>query len=145
MSQISFDDVTNSPSPSPEPAPVSGFERAGHLVKPTRKPKHSWSPAEDAILIGAKRSGISWQEIVTRLPGRDVKSCRNRWDNMQKKGGVWTAEEDMALERAIKECEANLREYWKAVASKLEGRTWQQAQKRAQEKGVGKKPRLSPS
>lgn len=53
-----------------------------------------WSPEEDALIIKLRGSGMKWEDISKRLPGRSVISCqfhyqiylerRSEWDNDKK-------------------------------------------------------------
>ncbi|RUS14188.1 hypothetical protein BC937DRAFT_94218 [Endogone sp. FLAS-F59071] len=45
----------------------------------------SWTPVHDMVLVGAKDKGMSWDEIAGLLIGKNVVSCKNRWNRMKKK------------------------------------------------------------
>ncbi|RUS12627.1 hypothetical protein BC937DRAFT_87384 [Endogone sp. FLAS-F59071] len=102
---------------------------------PRRKPVNIWSPEEDAALLEARASGTSFKDIAAQLSGHDDVACKNRWHALQRKVGEWSEEEEAALEDGLRECEARRRDYWRAVAAFVPGRSWQQVERKAEERG----------
>lgn len=100
-----------------------------------RRSINIWSPEEDAALLEARASGASFKDIAARLSSHDSVACKNRWHALQKKSGEWTEEEKAALEDGLRECEIRRRDYWKAVAAFVPGRSWQQVERKAEERG----------
>jgi len=56
------------------------------------KKQSKWSPEEDALIIELRGSGMKWDDISKRVPGRSPISCRlhyqkrrNEWDEGKKK------------------------------------------------------------
>ncbi|RUP43473.1 hypothetical protein BC936DRAFT_137114 [Jimgerdemannia flammicorona] len=111
--------------------PKAHVKREGHVKRELEY--HKWTKEEDAVLVEAKNSGLSWVEVSAVVTGHDAVSCKNRWQYLQLKTGAWTEEEEAALLGGLRECEARKREYWKAVAAFVPGRSWQQAEKKAAE------------
>ncbi|RUS12667.1 hypothetical protein BC938DRAFT_478593 [Jimgerdemannia flammicorona] len=48
----------------------------------------TWTPAQDAMLKALRRAGKPWREIADIIPGRDSKSCQNRWGKLKREGVV---------------------------------------------------------
>ncbi|RUP33410.1 hypothetical protein BC936DRAFT_138557 [Jimgerdemannia flammicorona] len=117
--------VKSEPSPAPDEL---------HSSKRQRRSRELWTPEEDAILTRERGAGKMFKEIAELLPRHDYVACKNHYFNsIQKKSGEWSTEEEATLATALAECETLRRDYWKAVAKFLPGRTWQVVEKKADE------------
>lgn len=52
-----------------------------HTLEPPTKKQGKWLPAEDALVIKLRGSGMKWDEISKRLLGRSSISCRLHYQN----------------------------------------------------------------
>ena len=70
----------------------------------TSRPSGTWSAEEERILSDAYHElGSRWSEIAKRLPGRNGKQCRARWNNHldpSVKKDAWSGEEERILTNA---------------------------------------------
>jgi hypothetical protein len=83
----------------------------------SRAPRREWNQKEDTDLREAVlKNGDNWVKVAAMVPGRDNKSCRQRWVGALDK---WTPEEVAILREAVKEHG----EDWVAVGKLLPGRT----------------------
>jgi len=99
-------------------------------------PKIVWTREEDATLeMGIRKWGCKWSRIAGTLAAfRTDDAVRNRWHRLQRKqvkkaprvkeepdkhGDMWTPDEDMVIDHAVRV--QGLR--WKAVAAALPGRS----------------------
>ncbi|KAK8845454.1 hypothetical protein IAR55_006167 [Kwoniella newhampshirensis] len=72
-------------TPSPKKSFSSGEKKMG-----------SWSGEELQLLYSTmcpKKIGVNWNEVAGQIPGRDAKSCANKWMRMQ--GKIWQMLERM--------------------------------------------------
>ena len=72
----------------------------------------------------------NWKQICKYLPGRTEVQCLHRWQKVLKPTlvkGPWTAEEDKAVERLVKQYGAKK---WSVIASHLPGRIGKQCRER---------------
>jgi len=67
------------------------------VVAPAAKGK--WSPDEDALLIELRASGMKWDDISKRLPGRSAISCRLHYQNFLERRSEWDEERKNKLAR----------------------------------------------
>jgi hypothetical protein len=95
-----------------------------------------WGEDEDiklknAVTLCAK----NWEEITSMVPGRTKVQCRNRWhdalkpsiDQVTRRKGRWTGDEDKMLKEAVRVQGAK---NWETIASLVSGRTKNQCYKR---------------
>jgi hypothetical protein len=73
----------NSPLTAPSPA----------------KRQSKWTPDEDAIIIELRGSGMKWEDISKRLPGRSAISCRLHYQNYLERRSEWDEEKKNRLAR----------------------------------------------
>ena len=73
----------NSPTVQPSPA----------------KRQSKWTPEEDAIIIELRGSGMKWEDISKRLPGRSAISCRLHYQNYLERRSEWDEEKKNRLAR----------------------------------------------
>ena len=86
--------------------------------------KGPWTPDEDDALrqCVVEERITDWIEVSNRVAGRTAKQCRERWQNHLDptlRTGPFTVEEDLLLERAVRE----LGTHWKEIALRIEGRS----------------------
>jgi hypothetical protein len=100
-------------------AALPGPPPGGH----SRRPKVSFSAAEDALLIQlVEQFGESWHEIEQALLGRTARQCRDRWNlylSPNIRNDPWTADEDVALMRLYQV----LGPKWTSIATQFPNRT----------------------
>jgi hypothetical protein len=113
-----------------------------HFPSGKPHPKRKFTPAEDDQLIQAVFDlGIDdWTTVSTRLVGRNVRQCRERWMNYLSpdvKNDSWTPEEDELLISKHSEIGA----CWKQIANSFPFRTdiniknrWHQIQRRQRQR-----------
>jgi len=65
---------------------------------PVRK-QSKWSSEEDALIIELRGSGMKWDDISKRLPGRSHISCRLRYQNYLERRSEWDEERKNRLAR----------------------------------------------
>lgn len=87
-------------------------------------PKIKFSPHEDVLLLHAVQSlGTGdWHIIASRVPGRNARQCRERWNNYVNPALIsapWTAEEDRFLMEKYQE----LGPHWRTIASLFASRS----------------------
>lgn len=46
----------------------------------------TWTRAQDTMLKALRAAGMQWKEVASIIPGRDMKSCQNRWSKLKKDG-----------------------------------------------------------
>ena len=89
--------------------------------------KQGWKHEEDQTIVRmVEVSGQKWSSIAAVLPGRTDDAVRNRYLRLQrkhqageKKGDMWTAEEDRRIREAV--LQHGLK--WHEIASELPGRS----------------------
>ena len=59
--------------------------------------KGKWTPEEDQLAIELRRTGMKWNDIAKRLPGRSAISCRLRYQNYSEKRQDWDEEKKNTL------------------------------------------------
>ena len=87
-------------------------------------PKIKFSPHEDMLLLHAVQSlGTGdWHIIASRVPGRNARQCRERWNNYVNPSLIsapWTPEEDRFLMEKYQELGA----HWRTIASYFSSRS----------------------
>jgi hypothetical protein len=71
-------------------------------ARPTETPakkQSKWSPEEDALIIDLRGSGMKWEDISKRLPGRSAISCRLHYQNYLERRSEWDEERKNKLAR----------------------------------------------
>lgn len=58
-----------------------------------------WSPEEDALIIQLRGSGMKWDDISKKLPGRSPISCRLHYQNYLERRSMWDDEKKTKLAR----------------------------------------------
>jgi hypothetical protein len=88
---------------------------AQHPDQPVKK-QSKWSPEEDALIIELRGSGMKWEDISKRLPGRSAISCRLHYQNYLERRSEWDEERKNKLARLYERFKA---EMWAKVAEEL--------------------------
>lgn len=87
-------------------------------------PKIKFTPDEDVLLLNAVKSlGVGdWHVIASRIPGRNPRQCRERWNNYVNPSLIsspWTTKEDEFLLEKYQE----LGPHWHTIASYFTSRS----------------------
>jgi hypothetical protein len=70
-----------------------------HTSESPAKKQSKWSPEEDALIIELRGSGMKWDDISKRLPGRSSISCRLHYQNYLERRSEWDEERKNKLAR----------------------------------------------
>ena len=121
--------------PQPPPGVSGGAPSSGVGPVPVQRRKarsegpgkQGWKQDEDQTIVRmVEVSGQKWSSIAAVLPGRTDDAVRNRYLRLQrkqeqgeKKGDMWTAEED----RRIREAVLHHGLKWHEIAAELPGRS----------------------
>lgn len=84
------------------PAHASVATKRGQPAHPSESPakkQSKWSAEEDALIIELRGSGMKWEEISKRLPGRSAISCRLHYQNYLERRSEWDEERMNKLAR----------------------------------------------
>ncbi|QBZ60309.1 hypothetical protein PoMZ_07249 [Pyricularia oryzae] len=81
------------------------------------KKQSKWTPEEDAIIIELRGSGMKWDEISKRLPGRSSISCRLHYQNYLERRSEWDEERKNKLARLYERLKA---EMWAKLAEEMQ-------------------------
>ena len=76
------------------PSPVSPHPQASPAKKQSK-----WTPNENALIISLRGSGMKWEDISQRLPGRSAISCRLHYQNYLERRSEWDEEKKNKLAR----------------------------------------------
>ena len=96
---------TGSAQPSiniPQPASISSKRPPPSQPHPSASPakkQSKWTPSEDALIIDLRGSGMKWEDISKRLPGRSAISCRLHYQNYLERRSEWDEEKKNRLAR----------------------------------------------
>ncbi|PHH58686.1 hypothetical protein CDD81_4872 [Ophiocordyceps australis] len=80
------------------------------------KKQSKWSPEEDSLIIELRGSGMKWEDVSKRLPGRSAISCRLHYQNYLERRSEWDEERKNKLARLYERFKA---EMWAKVAEEL--------------------------
>lgn len=82
-------------------APAAGTKRLqpAHTAESPAKKQSKWSPEEDALIIELRGSGMKWEDISKRLPGRSAISCRLHYQNYLERRSEWDEDKKNKLAR----------------------------------------------
>ncbi|KAI6092722.1 hypothetical protein F4821DRAFT_277890 [Hypoxylon rubiginosum] len=75
-----------------------------HASESPAKRQSKWSPDEDKMIIDLRASGMKWEDISKRLPGRSAISCRLHYQNYLEKRAEWDEEKKNKLSRLYERC-----------------------------------------
>ena len=93
--------------------------------------RRKWTPAEDEILFNVclNNPKMKWKEIAKRVPNRNPKQCRDRWDQYLRPDIIhepWSEEEDKILLQKVEE----MQHQWELISKLIKGRTGVQCKNR---------------
>lgn len=81
-----------------------------HVAESPAKKQSKWSPEEDALIIELRGSGMKWEDISKRLPGRSAISCRLHYQNYLERRSEWDEERKNKLARLYERYESPRRD-----------------------------------
>uniref|UniRef100_L2FRF8 Myb dna-binding domain protein n=1 Tax=Colletotrichum fructicola (strain Nara gc5) TaxID=1213859 RepID=L2FRF8_COLFN len=87
-----------------------------HVAESPAKKQSKWSPEEDALIIELRGSGMKWEDISKRLPGRSAISCRLHYQNYLERRSEWDEERKNKLARLYERFKP---EMWAKVAEEM--------------------------
>ncbi|GLI72475.1 hypothetical protein PoHVEF18_000652 [Penicillium ochrochloron] len=87
-----------------------------HTAESPAKKQSKWSPEEDALIIELRGSGMKWEDISKRLPGRSAISCRLHYQNYLERRSEWDEDKKNKLARLYERFKA---EMWSKVAEEM--------------------------
>ncbi|TRX97537.1 hypothetical protein FHL15_001815 [Xylaria flabelliformis] len=87
-----------------------------HLSEAPAKKQSKWSAEEDALIIDLRGSGMKWEDISKRLPGRSAISCRLHYQNYLERRSEWDEERKNKLARLYERFKP---EMWAKVAEEM--------------------------
>lgn len=99
------DDPANSKTQrasSVPPTPSSSSAKRSQPPHPSETPakkQSKWSSEEDALIIELRGSGMKWEDISKRLPGRSAISCRLHYQNYLERRSEWDEDRKNKLAR----------------------------------------------
>jgi hypothetical protein len=70
-----------------------------HTFESPAKKQSKWSSQEDSLIIELRGSGMKWDDISKRLPGRSSISCRLHYQNYLERRSEWDEERKNKLAR----------------------------------------------
>ncbi|KAK3946169.1 MYB DNA-binding domain-protein [Diplogelasinospora grovesii] len=88
-----------------------------HTSESPAKKQSKWSPEEDALIIELRGSGMKWDDISKRLPGRSAISCRLHYQNYLERRSEWDEERKNKLARLYERFKP---EMWAKVAEEMQ-------------------------
>ncbi|KAH8888214.1 hypothetical protein GQ53DRAFT_767719 [Thozetella sp. PMI_491] len=88
-----------------------------HTSDSPAKKQSKWSPEEDALIIELRGSGMKWDDISKRLPGRSPISCRLHYQNYLERRSEWDEERKNKLARLYERFKP---EMWAKVAEEMQ-------------------------
>ncbi|KAI2610970.1 uncharacterized protein GGS25DRAFT_175809 [Hypoxylon fragiforme] len=93
-----------------------------HSSESPAKKQTKWSSDEDRLIIELRQSGMKWEDISKKLPGRSAISCRLHYQNYLEKRCEWDEEKKNKLAR-LYERNRFKSEMWAGVAGEM-GMPW---------------------
>ncbi|EAW07982.1 MYB DNA-binding domain protein [Aspergillus clavatus NRRL 1] len=100
---------------APASVPAKRLQPA-HTAESPAKKQSKWSPEEDALIIELRGSGMKWEDISKRLPGRSAISCRLHYQNYLERRSEWDEDKKNKLARLYERFKA---EMWSKVAEEM--------------------------
>ncbi|KAI1471587.1 uncharacterized protein F4812DRAFT_184702 [Daldinia caldariorum] len=87
-----------------------------HTSESPARRQSKWSSEEDAQIIELRGSGLKWDDISKKLPGRSAISCRLHYQNYLEKRSEWDEERKNKLARLYDRFKS---EMWAKVADEM--------------------------
>lgn len=98
-------------APTQQPYPPAQKRPPPTTPHPSASPakkQSKWTPEEDALIIDLRGSGMKWEDISKRLPGRSAISCRLHYQNYLERRSEWDEERKNRLARLYERYESLL-------------------------------------
>ncbi|OTA96720.1 hypothetical protein M434DRAFT_51711, partial [Hypoxylon sp. CO27-5] len=95
-----------------------------HTSESPAKKQTKWSREEDHLIIDLRGSGMKWDDISKRLPGRSAISCRLHYQNYLERRGEWDEEKKNKLARLYERFKQDM---WTKVSEEM-GIPWRAAE-----------------
>ncbi|KAI4134211.1 MAG: hypothetical protein LQ347_001722 [Umbilicaria vellea] len=114
-------------APTQQPYPPAQKRPPPTTPHPSASPakkQSKWTPEEDALIIDLRGSGMKWEDISKRLPGRSAISCRLHYQNYLERRSEWDEERKNRLARLYERFKP---EMWTPLATEL-GIPWRAAE-----------------
>ena len=89
-------DPYNNPPPSSAKRPR--LSSPPPITQPAKR-QSKWTAEEDAVIIELRGTGMKWEDISRRLPGRSAISCRLHYQNYLERRSEWDDEKKNRLAR----------------------------------------------
>ena len=83
----------------PSAAGVAKRSMPPYTIDSPAKKQSKWSAEEDTLIIELRGSGMKWEDISKRLPGRSAISCRLHYQNYLERRSEWDEEKKNKLAR----------------------------------------------
>lgn len=111
--------LTTGPPPVTVPPPLTKTGpgvpakrlQPAHTAESPAKKQSKWSPEEDALIIELRGSGMKWEDISKRLPGRSAISCRLHYQNYLERRSEWDEDKKNKLARLYERYDVE-RHHW---------------------------------
>ncbi|KAH6622855.1 hypothetical protein F5144DRAFT_595132 [Chaetomium tenue] len=88
-----------------------------HTLESPAKKQTKWSSQEDTLIIELRGSGMKWDDISKKLPGRSAISCRLHYQNYLERRSEWDEERKNKLARLYERFKS---EMWAKVAEEMQ-------------------------
>ncbi|KAL1909333.1 hypothetical protein Sste5344_004728 [Sporothrix stenoceras] len=88
-----------------------------YTIDSPAKKQSKWSAEEDALIIELRGSGMKWEDISKRLPGRSAISCRLHYQNYLERRSEWDEERKNKLARLYERFKPDM---WAKVAEEMQ-------------------------
>ncbi|KAL4972026.1 hypothetical protein BDW66DRAFT_155109 [Aspergillus desertorum] len=90
-----------------------------HTAESPAKKQSKWSAEEDALIIDLRGSGMKWEDISKRLPGRSAISCRLHYQNYLERRSEWDEDKKNKLARLYERYSTLFEEVWPVLDMRL--------------------------
>ncbi|KAI9819810.1 MAG: hypothetical protein M1832_003885 [Thelocarpon impressellum] len=106
------------PPSQPVASATSSAKRSqpSHPAESPAKKQSKWSPEEDSLIIELRGSGMKWEDISKKLPGRSAISCRLHYQNYLERRSEWDEERKNKLARLYERLKP---EMWARIAEEM--------------------------
>ncbi|KAI9684698.1 MAG: hypothetical protein M1829_000073 [Trizodia sp. TS-e1964] len=88
-----------------------------HPAESPAKKQSKWSSDEDDTIIALRGTGMKWEDISKRLPGRSAISCRLHYQNYLERRSEWDEEKKNKLARLYERFKPDM---WSRVAEEMQ-------------------------
>ncbi|KKZ59190.1 hypothetical protein EMCG_05437 [[Emmonsia] crescens] len=111
-------EATATPLPVPQipiSRPAKRLQPAPPLEIPAKK-QSKWSADEDSLIIELRGSGLKWEDISKKLPGRSALSCRLHYQNYLERRSEWDEDRKNKLARLYERFKSDM---WAKIADEM--------------------------